>query len=205
MTVGPLIVITDWTLGADTLLERLRSVLSLSPRIAVQHRHPEATGRQFAEEARGLAQLCAEGGNPLFINGRLEVALLVGAHLHLPAHAPRPRDVRKHLPAGRWISAAVHDDREAVEAEGADLVLISPVFPPGSKPDDPRPPLGAEGFARLAARCAAPAYALGGITPDNAAQLPQARGVAVISGVLRAPDARLAAARLLARGGPLLA
>ena len=161
------IVITDWRLPRARLLAALERALEAGPEVAVQHRHPEAPTRVFLEEARLLAALCQAHGRPLFVNGRLDVALLVGAHLHLPASGPTVEDVRPVLPAGRWVSAAVHDAHEAQLARGADLALVSPVYAPGSKPGDTRPPLGPEGFQALAASLSCPALALGGITPDG--------------------------------------
>ena len=130
---GPprLIVITDWRLPRARLLAALERALEAGPEVAVQHRHPDAPARTFLEEARLLAQLCHARGNPLFVNGRLDVALLVGAHLHLPALGPTVADVRPHLPAGRQVSVAVHNEEEARLARGADLALVSPVYAPG--------------------------------------------------------------------------
>ncbi len=195
-----LIVITDWRLPRARLLSALERALEAGPTVAVQHRHPDAPARAFLEEARLLAGLCQARGNPLFINGRLDVALLVGAHLHLPSRGPTVEDVRPHLPAGRWVSAAVHDADEARLARGADLALVSPVYAPGSKPGDSRAPLGPEGFRALAATLPCPALALGGITPERAALLPQAHGFAVISAVLEAEDPATAARALLRAG-----
>ncbi|WP_163999369.1 thiamine phosphate synthase [Pyxidicoccus caerfyrddinensis] len=193
-----LVVITDWRLPGERLLSALARALEAGPEVAVQHRHPEASGRQFLEEARLLAGLCAARGNPLFINGRMDVALLVGAHLHLPAHGPTPEDVRPHLPAGRLVSVAVHDEAEARAARGADLALVSPVFAPGSKPGDTRATLGPDGFAALAAVLACPALALGGITPERAREVRGSAGFAVISSVLEAEDPKAEARALLA-------
>lgn len=192
-----LIVITDWRLPRARLVSALERALKVGPEVAVQHRHPEAPTRVFLEEARVLATLCQAHGNPLFVNGRLDVALLVGAHLHLPARGPTVEDVRPALPAERWVSAAVHDAHEALLARGADLALVSPVYAPGSKPGDTRPPLGSEGFQALAASLPCPALALGGITPERASQLPGAHGFAVISAVLEAEDPAAAARALL--------
>ncbi len=164
----------------------------------MQHRHPEALTRPFLAEARLLATLCARHNNPLFINGRLDVALLVGAHLHLPVEAPTPADVRPQLPPGRWVSAAVHDEAQLQRAQGADLLLVSPVFPPGSKPEDSRPTLGPEGYARLGALAVCPAFALGGIRLERLAGLGRVAGVAVQSAVLDAADPGAAASALLA-------
>jgi thiamine-phosphate pyrophosphorylase len=125
------------------------------------------------------------------------VALLVGAHLHLPTMGPTVEDVRPHLPAGRQVSVAVHDASEARLARGADLALVSPVYAPGSKPGDIRPRLGPEGFRALAALLPCPSLALGGITPERAAGLPGAHGFAVISAVLEAADPTAVARALL--------
>lgn len=195
------LVITDWRLPRERLLAALERALEVGPQVAVQHRHPEAPVRQFLEEARLLAGLCQARGNPLFVNGRLDVALLVGAHLHLPATGLTPEDVRPHLPPGRQVSVAVHDEQEARRAQGADLALVSPVFSPGSKPEDTRPTLGPEGFRKLAAALPCPALALGGLTPERASLLPGAAGFAVISAVLEAEDPE-AAARALCGPGP---
>jgi thiamine-phosphate pyrophosphorylase len=197
-----LIVITDWRLPRDRLLDALERTLAMGPEVAVQHRHPEAPARVFLEEARLLAALCRTRGNPLFINGRLEVALLVGAHLHLPARGLTAKNVRPYLPAGRWVSIAVHDAEEARLAHGADLALVSPVYAPGSKPGDARPPLGPEGFQALAAALPCPALALGGVTPERAAQLTGAHGFAVISAVLEAEDPAAVARGLLRAATP---
>ncbi|MBN8227639.1 thiamine phosphate synthase [Corallococcus macrosporus] len=190
-----LVVITDWRLPRTRLLTALERALEAGPEVAVQHRHPEASGRLFLEEARLVAEVCR--GRALFVNGRLDVALLVGAHLHLPASGPSPRDVRPFLPEGRLVSVAVHDAREAEATVGADLALVSPVFAPGSKPGDTRDTLGPHGFRALSERMPCPALALGGMTPERAREVPGAWGVAVISAVLEAGDPRAAARELL--------
>jgi thiamine-phosphate pyrophosphorylase len=192
-----LIVITDWQIPAPKLMESLESVLSLGPEVGLQHRHPGASDRLFFEEGGRLAKLCQRLGNPLFVNGRLDMALLLGAHLHLPARRIDVADVRPHLLPGTWISAAVHDRREALEAVGADLALVSPVFAPGSKPTDLRTPLGPKGFARLAKATPCPAFALGGIGPANAAEVVGASGFSAISSVLKSSNPILAAKALL--------
>jgi len=174
-------------------------VAALGPRVCIQHRDPGVPVRTSLARARWLAGLTRSGGAQLAINGRLDVALLVEAHLHLPVDAPRPREVRSRLPPGRWISAAVHSGAELEEARGADALLVSPVHPPGSKPDDTRPPLGTAGFDRLArAAATTPCYALGGMTPEAVKELPLLWGVAVQSAVLRAPDPAAAARAFLA-------
>jgi len=189
------VLITDWAL--DDLPARVARALEAGPGVAVQHRHPGANDRRFFDEARALAQLCRAKAAPLFINRRLDVALALDAHLHLPSSGLRVADVRPHLP-GKWIAVAVHDEAEADAALGADLALVSPVFAPGSKPLDTRTPLGPEGFHRLAKRLPCPAFALGGVGPEALPALAPVSGAAVISSVLGSADPRDACAALLA-------
>jgi thiamine-phosphate pyrophosphorylase len=199
-----LIVITDWRLPRARLLAALERALEAGPEVAVQHRHPDASARVFLEEARLLAGLCQTRGASLFINGRLDVALLVHAHLHLPAHGLTVEEIRPYLPAGRMVSVAVHDAAEARLSLGADLALVSPVYSPGSKPGDTRPPLGPGGFQALAASLPCPALALGGVRPERAARLAGAHGFAVISAVLESQDPAATARALLHVAGARL-
>lgn len=193
-----LLLITDWS--RPDLLDRLDAALGAGPGVAVQHRHPGVSGRQFALEAEAVASRCARRGAPLFVNGRLDVALALDAHLHLPSHGPRAEDVRPHL-GRRWLSVAVHDEAEAQAARLADLALVSPVFSPTSKPGDARPTLGAQGFHRLAGVAGRPAFALGGVDAHRLRGL-GASGAAVIGTVLHADDPQQAAAALLAALAP---
>ncbi|MCA2977479.1 MAG: thiamine phosphate synthase [Myxococcaceae bacterium] len=188
------LLITDWSRGPHWLLGRVARALEAGPGVAVQHRHPGATDAQHYDEGLSLARLCAAAGAPLFVNGRVDLALALDAHLHCTTRSLRPDQVRALLPS-RWISTVVHGVDDT--ASGADLALVSPVFTPTSKPGDTRPPLGPEGFSALAARLPCPAFALGGITPASAARLGHPPGVAVISAVLEADDPAAAAAALL--------
>lgn len=194
-----LIVITDWRLPRRQVLDAIADLAPLGPLVAVQLRAPGASGRQLWEDGRELRELLRPHGAHLFVNGRLDVALALGAHLHLPSRELAATEVRPHLPADRLISVAIHPGEEA-RAEGADLALVSPVWSPGSKPDDTRPPLGPEGFARVAGRLPCPAFALGGVDAARVATLgSEAYGAAVVSAVLTAPSPRRAARSLIER------
>lgn len=104
------------------------------------------------------------------------VAASMGLGLHLPGHAD-PAAWRARFPGPLSWSAHHPDEARAALALGVEDVLLAPIFPPGSKPGDPRPPLG------LAALGAAPGViALGGIGVDNAGACLRAgaAGVAVL-------------------------
>ena len=82
-------------------------------------------------------------------------------------------------------SRAVHDRREAVEARGADLCFISPLFPTRSHPGATA--LGRVRFAALVRQVDAPVMALGGVRTLHRAMLRGlgAAGWAAIDGLTR--------------------
>ena len=91
---------------------------------------------------------------------------------------------RAIVPAGWTIGRSAHSPEEAGGELSADYVLFGTVFPTESKP-------GAEGaglasLQEAAAACHAPVIAIGGITPERAAQARAAgaAGVAAIGGFL---------------------
>lgn len=172
------------------LAPRLFAAAEVSPLVAVQYRRRKTSTREALRELSELtARLAPER---IFVNDRLDLALSLGASFHAPASGYLPGAARPLLGPGRWISCAVHDLREAGDARGADLALVSPVFPTPSKPGATC--LGVEGYRALAAELPCDAVALGGITEQNASGLGRA---AVIRAVLDADDAAEATAQLL--------
>ncbi|OIJ26279.1 thiamine phosphate synthase [Nocardioides luteus] len=85
------------------------------------------------------------------------------------------------------LGRSCHSPADVARAaeEGFDYVMLSPYALTESKPGY-GPPLGPGAFADLAL----PTYALGGITPDNAAEAIEAgaHGVAVMGAVMRAEE-----------------
>ncbi len=192
-----MLLITDWTVpDFETKLER---ALSVGGAIAVQHRFSQATGKVFFETALRVHRLCLKHQVPLFINRRLDIALDLGAHLHLPSDAVTPNLARRLLPLSSAISVAVHSPEEAQRTIDADCALLSPVFTPHSKPEDARATLGIIGFMDLAKTVSCRSVALGGISPDNVHLLPPQTPVAAIGAVWNAPDVAVAVSKLLRR------
>jgi thiamine-phosphate pyrophosphorylase len=135
---------------------------------------------------------------PLVIDDRLDVALASGAAgVHLGADDLPVAPARRIAPPGFIIGASVGCDAEVVNSRGADYVGIGPVFATGSKADAGSA-IGCTELGRLAALCALPAVAIGGIDPSNAREvmLSGARGAAVISAIFSAGDPEAAARAL---------
>lgn len=92
-----------------------------------------------------------------------------GLGAHLPARW-RARRAALDLQGVPW-TAACHDAAALAQAQGATAALVSPVYPPGSKPDDTRPPLGPAGLRQLVDAAPCPVLALGGVRADRVPDL----------------------------------
>lgn len=166
----------------------------------VQLREKHCATREFMAEARAVRELLAGTGVPLIINDRIDVALAVGANgVHLGQTDMLIADARRLTGPDMLIgiSAECVEDALRAEAEGADYVGISPVFATPTKTDT-APALGLEGVAAIRAAVSLPLVGIGGIGPDNAAEVIRAGcdGIAVVSAIVSAPDPKEAASRL---------
>lgn len=144
----------------------------------VQIREKQLTGRDLYDLCRraGAAPRTAR----LLVNDRLDVALACGLDgIHLPAGRPSAALYRaaaaRPLVAG--VSCHTLEEVRRAAGEGADFVLLAPIFPTPGKGQ----PLGL-GVLEQAARENVPVLALGGITLENARACRQAgaAGIAAI-------------------------
>jgi thiamine-phosphate pyrophosphorylase len=123
--------------------------------------------------------------------------------VHLPGGGD-PVAARRLLPSG-LIGVSAHSPQEAaaVLAAGADYATLSPIFLTASKPGY-GPAVGLDALAEAARLAPGPIIALGGIDEGNLASClaAGARGVAVMSEIMRAADPEAATSRLLAALGP---
>ncbi|MBQ6471233.1 MAG: thiamine phosphate synthase [Victivallales bacterium] len=165
----------------------------------IQLREKTASSREFYELARQVRELTRRRNVPLWIDDRLDIALAVhadGVHLgqkDLPASAAR-RLLPSEMLMG--VTAATVELAQQAERDGADLIGSGAVFPTSTK-NDTRP-LPLETLAAIKAAVRIPVVAIGGIGLDNL-HLPLSTGVdgvAVVSAIMNAPDARAAAAAL---------
>jgi thiamine-phosphate pyrophosphorylase len=135
----------------------------------------------------------------LLINDRVDVAQACGAvGVQLPEDGLPTSVARWVMGRHALIGRSVHDVEAAkqAEADGADMVLVGPVFKTASKPD--AKPVGLELVKEIAEGVPLPVIAIGGITPENAGDAIRAgaAGVAVISAICAAADPRGAAETL---------
>ncbi len=168
---------------------------------AVQLREKDLPVRELLRWAETLRSLTAEFGARFLINDRVDVCMAVGADgVHLRADSLPIPAVRKILGPERLIGQSVHSASEAVEAQraGADFVVLGPIYDTPSKRALGEP-LGLSEIRSAAVRVAIPIFSIGGIRSDRIQEVIRsgARGVAVISALLKAPNPREAAEVLL--------
>jgi len=193
-----IILVTDPAFGDDVIAHCVEAVARALPAgwLSVQlrdKRRPLVSLRVFASRLRLVTRAVGAG---LVVNGDARLARDVGADgAHLGAGAGRVKDARALLGPRAWVSVAAHSD-EAVHdgiRDGADAVLVSPVFP--SRPPGTHAP-GKQGRGLDALRSASAlsrghlaVYALGGIDASNARACAAsgAHGVAVLRALLASP------------------
>ena len=127
------VVITDRQLCADVparLLEILRAVPRGS--VAVQIREKDLDGGALLAFARPIADVCRRESAPLWVNDRLDVAMVLAADgVHLPERGLPIADARR----GPAVGASRHSIDAALEAarDGADVVQLGPIWPSPGK------------------------------------------------------------------------
>jgi thiamine monophosphate synthase len=163
-------------------------------RIALHARGHDLTGLEHYDLAFGLSL----GPSFLFVNDRLDVALAAHASGVQLTAGSLPVSSARALDAQWWIGKSVHDlaEAEAAQAEGADYLLVGPVYATATHPE--RLPIGLDALRRIA-RLTLPVIAIGGITPDNVAAVrgAGAYGIAAIRALWDASDPAAAAQALL--------
>lgn len=137
----------------------------------------------------------------VLVNGRPDVASALGlAGVQLPEGGLPVAAVRRAFPR-LVLGASCHSLEAALRAEGdgADIILLGPVFATPGKEDRV---LGLRGLEGVASAVSIPVHAIGGVGPDNVAAVRAAgaRGMAAIRIFVSAPLARVVPALRHAAG-----
>ncbi|MFB6113951.1 MAG: thiamine phosphate synthase [Halodesulfurarchaeum sp.] len=154
---------------------------------------PESTRRRL-EIAREVRKITAEAGIPMIVDDRVDIARAAGAdgvHLgdtDLPVPVARDQ-LGEDAIIGRSVST-VEEAKEAAAA-GADYLGVGAIFSTQSKDvEEEKRDLGLEVVRAIDEAVDVPFVGIGGVGPDNAADVVQAGadGVAVISAITEADD-----------------
>lgn len=189
-----LLYVTDRVAVGDAAFERILASLRGADGLLVQLREKAASDRETLRWAR-VAREKLGPTVPLLVNRRFDVALAAGADgVHLPADGlPVPR-VRTAAARGTRVGRSTHSPEEAAHAieEGADLVVIGPVFETPSKAGSGAP-LGTASLAELPRRAThgAEVFAIGGIDESRAEEISRfADRVSGVAGIRLVQEAR---------------
>ena len=185
--------ITDERIARRPDLEDIARELAIGggSDLAFHARGRELPGREHYDLADRLA---ARPPARLFINDRLDVALAVPCAGVQLGHGSLPVDAARALNPLWWIGRSVHDlaETEAARTEGADYLVVGPVFATASHPG--RRPLGLKRLEAIVVAMgggALPVIAIGGITADRVGAIRKAGayGIAAIRAFWDAGDA----------------
>jgi thiamine-phosphate pyrophosphorylase len=187
-------VVTDDAVlaGAGWLARALDVLESGGARVALHLRGPSTGPRTLFGMATELAPHVRRTGAALFLNDRVDVALVTHADgVHLGGGSLPVGEARRLLGTSPWIGVSCHRAAEAAAAAslGADYVFLGTIFETPSHPG--RTGLGVAALEQAVRRAPSlPLIGIGGIGPDVAGAVVGAGawGVAAIRGVWAAPD-----------------
>jgi len=170
--------------------------------VMIQYREKHLPREERGREARALATLCHERDVPLIINDDIELAAACGAAgVHLGQDDAPVSRARRRLGQRAIIGVSCYNRMErARTAAGANAsyVAFGRFFPSKTKPGALQAQPALLKQARREIRL--PIVAIGGITPENGAELVHAGAdlLAVIHGVFGQTDISAAARRYAA-------
>jgi thiamine-phosphate diphosphorylase len=158
----------------------------------VQVREKDLSGRGLRALVSDI--VAATSGTPtrVLVNGRPDVAAAAGAHgVQLPEEGLSVTATRRAFPALE-VGASRHtvEGARRAEGEGADFVLLGPIF---TTPGKEEMTLGLGPLEEAARSLRIPVHAVGGIDAESARLAVQAgaRGLAAIRPFLQGPTAEI--------------
>jgi thiamine-phosphate pyrophosphorylase len=158
-----------------------------------QYRNKSAPARQYLECSRELAGALLPHRVCFFVNDRPDVAFLAGANgVHVGQDDLDVEQARRVVGRDKLVGVSTHnlEQFKGAAASSADYIAVGPIFNTSSKAN-PDPVVGLDFLRKVRGLTDKPIVAIGGITLERAAPTVEAGAdsVAVISGILSAPDA----------------
>jgi thiamine-phosphate pyrophosphorylase len=163
----------------------------------LQYRNKSAPARRYLETCRELADTLRPHGVSFFVNDRPDVAFLAGAAgVHVGQDDLDVEQARHVAGPAMLVGVSTHnlEQFETAAASSADYIAVGPVFNTSSKAN-PDPVVGLDFIRSVRGKTDKPIVAIGGISLERAASVIEAGAdsVAVISGILGAPEPALRA------------
>jgi thiamine-phosphate pyrophosphorylase len=163
----------------------------------LQYRNKSAPARQYLALSREIAETLRPHGVSFFVNDRPDVAFLAGAAgVHVGQDDLDVEQAGRVVGREKFVGVSTHnlEQFDAAAASSADYIAVGPVFSTSSKAN-PDPVVGLEFIRKVRRLTDKPIVAIGGISLERAGSAIEAGAdsVAVISGILGAPDPALRA------------
>ncbi len=134
-------------------------------------REKEMDGGPLLRLAREAREATRKAEALLIVSDRIDVALAAGADgVHLPENSFDAAEARRIVGDEMLVGRSVHDREGAMRAEqnGADYLLVGPVFPTPGKEERA---LGIDRATAIVAGIRTPAAVVGGIDGENVGRL----------------------------------
>ncbi|MCX8026688.1 MAG: thiamine phosphate synthase [Thermodesulfovibrionales bacterium] len=188
-----LYLITDRKIfnSEDEFLRAVEDALRGGVRM-LQMREKDLPDRQMLNLAYRLRDITSRYSARLFVNDRLDIAMIVSADgIHLGQSSIYADVVRDTSQQKMQIGVSTHSLDEALDAQrrSADFITFGPVFDTPSKRAYGAP-VGIKKLQEVVKTVEIPVYAIGGIKLENLSEIKKIKpkGVALISGILASED-----------------
>jgi thiamine-phosphate pyrophosphorylase len=157
----------------------------------IQLRAKKSSVTEIVDLAMKLHKLTAAANVPLVVNDHAEVAAEVPVEgVHVGQDDDSVAIARENAKRKILVGKSTHSFEQALAAqgEGADYIGFGPIFATPTKPD--YKPIGLDDINRVQSAVTVPIFCIGGIKIDNLGELiaAGAKRVAIVSGLLKAPD-----------------
>lgn len=157
----------------------------------IQLRGKQCSLDELADLAVRLHEVTSRFATPLIVNDHAEIAAKVPVEgVHVGQDDDLIDVARKKSGRNVLVGKSTHNFEQALAAqhEGADYIGFGPIFATPTKPD--YQPIGLKQIESVHRNVALPIFCIGGIKIDNLEQViaAGARRVAIVSGLLKAPD-----------------
>ncbi|WP_074833415.1 thiamine phosphate synthase [Ruminococcus albus] len=184
-----IICITNRKLCRGSFPEQLKNIAANRPDLVIL-REKDMSEKEYSELAEKSAEICKGYGVPFAVNSFWKTAAKLGIKIvHLPLHILREMS---HEEKAQFdvIGTSTHSKDDAIEAEalGAGYIIAGHIFETDCKKGLAGRGLGFLEEVKKSVKI--PVYAIGGISPENAADCIRAGadGICMMSGFMQAED-----------------
>jgi thiamine-phosphate pyrophosphorylase len=190
LPIPPLLLVTDRRQARRPLAEIVGSALAAGCRW-VSLREKDLPEDEQVPLARALLTMTRRHDARLVLHGEAALAKLAGVDgVHLPSGSDAAA-ARRLLGPGKLVGLSIHTVPEAasIDPEITDYAIAGPAFETASKPGY-GPEIGRKGLREIAHAVRVPLLAIGGINTARVGEViaTGCAGIAVMGGVMRAPD-----------------